>query len=83
MFPNHFPPDCADPLSAEELWDIQRAIADAQFSWRKRRQHAEGAIDLGDVGDYTADECTQKIKDLRALESRIEWLALSYEEANR
>jgi len=62
------------PLTAEELEQLTYACADAEILWRKRRQHAQGQINLGDVYEYNEDDCTQKMNAYRQLHERLTWL---------
>ena len=64
------------PLTQDDLSILEMACADAQICWRKRRQHAQGLIDLSIPGGetcqtYTEEECTEQIAVYKSLQDKL------------
>jgi hypothetical protein len=56
-----------------DFYNLYYAARDAQILWKKRRQHAEGKININAEGgsDWTVDECNDMIKQHAATERWI------------
>ena len=64
------------PLTQEDLYDLYYACADAQALWRKRRQMAQGLIDLSIPGGetchtFTIEECDEEIAKYKRLHDKV------------
>ena len=58
-------------LTNDQLSDLADACACAEILWRKRRQQAQGLIDLGTPKVWDEDECTEQMKRYRSLFTQV------------
>ena len=58
-------------MTNDLIEQLINACADAEILWRKRRQHAQGRINMGSVYEFDEDYCTEQMSKYRQLHEKL------------